>query len=164
MNPRTANLQLVPQTRDDIRTMIESMTPAEKAQLSADWLAHLHASAAVDPWVHGFRLVHRDSDVVVGTCSFKGPPTGGVVEIAYGVAPDQQGRGYATEAARALVAYAFTFSEVRIVRAHTLPESSASQRVLTKCGFRLVGEVVDPEDGPVWRYERAVGDDVPRAV
>jgi len=26
--------------------------------------------------------------------------------------------------------------------------------VLTKCGFRHVADLVDPEDGPVWRWER----------
>ena len=41
-----------------------------------------------------------------------------------------------------------------LVRAHTLAERNASTRVLEKCGFGLVGEVVDPEDGPVWRWER----------
>ena len=135
--------------------MIEAMSPAEKAQLSADWLARFEASTATDPWVHGFHLVHRDSRMHVGTCSFKGPPADGVVEIAYGVTPDQRSKGYATEAARALVAYAFGFGEVRVVRAHTLPDGSASKRVLAKCGFVHVGDVVDPEDGLVCRFERA---------
>ena len=104
--------------------------------------------------MHGFSAVHRDSGVVVGTGSFKGPPAHGMVEIAYGVAPDHRGKGYATEVAEALVAYAFTFGDVRVVRAHTLPESNASKRVLAKCGFEHVGEVVDPEDGLVWRFEK----------
>jgi len=134
--------------------MVERMSASERAQLSADWLARFHASVAEDPWVHGFRLVRRDTGAVVGTCSFKGPPSAGTVEIAYGVSPDQQGKGYATEAALALVAYAFSFAEVRVVRAHTLPDSTASKRVLTKCGFRHVGEVIDPEDGVVSRFER----------
>jgi RimJ/RimL family protein N-acetyltransferase len=155
----TPNLRLVPQTREEIRALIEAMSPSDKAQLSADWLARFHASAAMDPWVHGFRLVHRDGGFV-GTCSFKGPPTDGMVEIAYGVASGEQGKGYATEAARALVAYAFTFRDVRVIRAHTLPEAGASRRVLAKCGFRHVGEVIDPEDGLVWRFEKAVGDEV----
>lgn len=114
--------------------------------------------------MHGFRLVHRYTGTIVGTCSFKGPPTDGAVEIAYGVTLEEQGKGYATEAVRALVAYALAFREVRLIRAHTLPQSSASKRVLAKCGFRYVGEVVDPEDGPVCRFEKTVGDDVPPAA
>ena len=68
--------------------------------------------------------------------------------------PDSEGNGYATEAAQAMVDYAFQNERVLLVRAHTLPESNASTRVLTKCGFRRVGQVVDPDDGPVWRWEK----------
>ena len=135
--------------------MVEAMDPFAKAQLSADWLAQLEASTAADPWMHGFSLVHWASDIVVGKSGFKGPPgADGVVEIAYSVDPDYQGNGYATEAAQAMVAFAFSSGRVRIVRAHTLPESSASTRVLAKCGFRHIGEVIDPEDGLVWRWEK----------
>jgi ribosomal-protein-alanine N-acetyltransferase len=155
-NPlQTKNLKLVPQTLEEVRAMVEAMTPSEKAELSADWLARLHASTSADPWTHGFSLVHRDSDTIVGKGGFKAPPgADGVVEIAYGVGADYQGKGYATEAAEALTAYAFSSGKVRVVRAHTLPESNASTRVLTKCGFRRVGEVIDPEDGLVWRWEK----------
>ena len=135
--------------------MIEGMSPFEKAQLSVAWLAQYEASGASDPWVHGFRLVHRSSGNIVGFCSFKGPPADGVVEIAYGIAPDEQGKGYATEAAQALVAFARSFPEVKVIRAHTLADGAASKRVLEKCGFQCVGEVVDPEDGPVLRFESA---------
>jgi RimJ/RimL family protein N-acetyltransferase len=135
--------------------MVEAMSPADKAQVSAHWLARVHASTPVDPWTLGFSLVHRETDIAIGTCGFKGPPTAdGVVEIAYGVDPDHQGKGYATEAAEALVDFALGDSRVRVVRAHTLPEPNASTRVLTKCGFHYLGEVFDPEDGLVWRWER----------
>jgi len=43
--------------------------------------------------------------------------------------------------------------------AHTLPDSTASQRVLSKCGFRDVGSVIYPEDGLVWRFERERDED-----
>jgi ribosomal-protein-alanine N-acetyltransferase len=151
---QTKNLKLVPQTLEEVRAMVEAMTPSEQAELSADWLAGLHASILVDQWTLGFSLVHRDS-TVVGSCGFKGPPTAdGVVEIAYGVSPDYRGKGYATEAAQSLTDYAFSSGKVRVVRAHTRPEPNASTRVLAKCGFRRIGEVVDPEDGLVWRWER----------
>jgi [ribosomal protein S5]-alanine N-acetyltransferase len=153
---QTNNLTLVLQTRDDVRSQIEQMEPAQKAQLSAAWLALLDGSTSADPWIHGFRLVHRTSGGVIGTCGFKGPPgADGMVEIAYGIAPEHQGKGYATEAAAALVSYAFSNAQVCLVRAHTLPEPNASTRVLTKCGFQHVGEVIDPEDGLVWRWDKS---------
>jgi len=150
----TKTLRLVPQTREEARKQIEQMPPHEKAEVSAAWLALLDGSSLADPWIHGFVLVHRTSGVVVGKCGFKGPPgADGTVEIAYGVAPEHQGKGYATEAAAALVSYAFSHGQVRLVRAHTLPGPNASTRVLMKCGFQRVGEVIDPEDGLVWRWE-----------
>jgi RimJ/RimL family protein N-acetyltransferase len=152
---QTKSLKLVLQTLEEARAEVEAMSPADKAHMSADWLARLHALTAADPWTLGFSLVHRDSDTVVGSAGFKGPPEAdGVVEISYGVNPDQQGKGYATEAAQALTTFAFRSGKVRLVRAHTLPEPNASTRVLAKCGFRRVGEVIDPEDGLVWRWEK----------
>jgi [ribosomal protein S5]-alanine N-acetyltransferase len=145
-------LKLVPRTRDEVRANLNAMDPATRAQISADWWARFEQSAFEDPWIHGFSLLMPDG-TNVGIGSFKGPPTNGVVEIAYAILPQHQGKGYATAAARAMVDYAFKSAEVCTVFAHTLPDGAASQRVLQKAGFRHVGEVVDPEDGLVWRFE-----------
>jgi [ribosomal protein S5]-alanine N-acetyltransferase len=75
------------------------------------------------------------------------------VEIAYSISEPWRGRGFATEAAVALRDFAGCQPEVRCVLAHTLPETGASCRVLTKAGFRWAGEHCDPEDGMVWRWE-----------
>ena len=154
-NLQTKRLKLVPQTIEEVRAMIEGLSSSEKAAMSADWVARFQAATAADPWIHGFSLVLRENDLVVGKGGFKAPPTpDGVVEIAYVVSPDHQGKGYATEGAAALAAYAFDSGQVQVVRAHTLPEPNASTRVLTKCGFRYIGEAIDPEDGLVWRWEK----------
>ena len=154
----TRNLKLVPKTVEDVWAQIAAMSEDQRTEVSPHWLALVHNVTGFDPWVLGFTLVHRVTNVRVGTGGFKGPPDAdGMVEIAYGVAPEHQGRGYATEAAEALVAYAFGNGQVRVVRAHTLPENDASKRVLEKCGFRFVGEVHDPEDGLVWRWEKHQG-------
>ena len=150
----TRRLRLVPKTLAEARAQIDAMNAQQRAQLSSDWLARLD-SATADLWTLGFAIVDRDTNAVVGTCGFKGPPgADGIVEIAYGVTPEQQGKGYATEAAEALVSYAFGTGEVRLVRAHTFDAESASTRVLARCGFKAAGEVFDPEDGLVWRWER----------
>ena len=122
------------------------------------WLSLLAAATHADPWILGFNMLRRDDGVIVGQCGFKGPPNAdGMVEIAYFVEPGWRGNGYATEAAEALTIQASSHDGVRLVRAHTLPERNPSTRVLTKAGFRNVGEVIDPEDGPVWRWERLMG-------
>ena len=105
--------------------------------------------------MHGFSATDGVNGVTIGGCAFKGPPDPeGVVEIAYGVDPVHQGHGYATEASQALIAFAFNSGLVRIIRAHTKPGNVASERVLAKCGFERIGEVIDPDDGLVSRWER----------
>lgn len=154
MNLQTEHLELALQSTEEVLARIRAMSPADQAEISPVWMARLRASTSANPWTHGFAITHRHEGRVIGSCGYKGPPgRDGVVEIAYAVDPEYQGRGYATEAARALVDYAWERQEVRVVVAHTLPEPSASTRVLTRCGFVHVGEVVDPEDGLVWRWE-----------
>ena len=151
----TKRLTLVAQTREHVSAQLEQMPPETRAQVSPAWVTMLESSSACDPWIHGFVVINRTNGVVLGQCGFKGPPgPDGIVEIAYGIAPAEQGKGYATEAAEALVHHAFSNPCVRIVCAHTLPQPNASARVLTKCGFKRVGEVMDPEDGRVWRWEK----------
>jgi RimJ/RimL family protein N-acetyltransferase len=167
----TARLRLLPHSPQNVLALIEGVQQYEQrtglrvadglrefyvsGEVSPAWLDRLRAATVTDLWEHGFAVVHRDDGSVIGTAGFKGPPDeNGMVEIAYGIAPGYQGRGYATEAAAALLAFATGDDRVRLVRAHTLPAANASTRVLTKCGFTRVGEVVDPEDGLVWRWER----------
>jgi RimJ/RimL family protein N-acetyltransferase len=124
-------------------------------EVSPAWLESLRTAKAPDPWSHGFAVVEREGELAIGTAGFKGPPDAdGIVEIAYAIVPSHQGRGYATEAAEGLVAFAFDDRRVRLVRAHTLPTPNASTRVLAKCLFTRVGEITDPDDGLVWRWQR----------
>jgi RimJ/RimL family protein N-acetyltransferase len=86
---------------------------------------------------YGHRLVvERDSGLVVGSIGLFWPPSDGVVEIGYGVVASRRGRGYATEATRALTDFAFTAPGVRVVRAEVELSNPASVRVLEKAGFR----------------------------
>lgn len=167
---QTNTINLLPQTPERLRALLEGSSVFERhfgirvadgvrdlltgPEVSADFLARLNSPAAADPWRDGFAVIHAADNVIIGLCSFTGPPSADeIVEIAYGIAPRYRARGYASEAARALIAYAFASGRVRTVRAHTLPEYNASTSVLLKCDFKLVGEVTHPEDGVVWRWE-----------
>jgi RimJ/RimL family protein N-acetyltransferase len=122
-------------------------------EIAGGTLRYMHASGAAVPWA-GYLAIDPARRLVVGTCAFKGAPDAdGMVEVAYFTFPSHEGRGYATAMARALRDQAATAAAVRLVRAHTLPERNASARILDKLGFRLIGEVVDPEDGVVWRWD-----------
>lgn len=103
-----------------------------------------------DPQAVGWGLwyvVATDPDrLLIGNIGFKGRPSDGRCEIGYSLLPQFQSRGYATEAARALIAWAFGHADVEQVAAETLPELVASIRVMEKCGMRFVGEG-NPEEG-----------------
>ncbi|MEM8680807.1 MAG: GNAT family N-acetyltransferase, partial [Planctomycetota bacterium] len=101
----------------------------------------------------GYFVVETETREVVGSCAFKGPPDDdGVVEIAYFTYPGYEHLGYATAMAVKLLDLASRSSSVKQVIAHTLPQVSASTRVLEKVNMRFVGEVTDPEDGVVWQW------------
>ena len=122
---------------------------------SPEYLAEIQSATAADPWRLGFVVVLEEERIVIGMCGFKGPPDGaGMAEIAYGIAPAWQGKGFATRAAKELIDFARSSGLVAMLRAHTLPEPNASTRVLGKCAFQRIGEVNDPADGLVWRWER----------
>jgi ribosomal-protein-alanine N-acetyltransferase len=108
-----------------------------------------------DWWMHFF--LADGGARLVGSGGFAGPPQNGVVEIGYEIAPEFRDRGFATAAARAMIGKATaSSSRVTTVIAHTLPKQSPSTSVLRRLGFEHVGEVDDPEDGTVWRWELVV--------
>jgi hypothetical protein len=55
--------------------------------------------------------------------------------------------------ARTLISVARSSPDVPQVIAHTLRERNASTSVLRSVGMRFVGEVWDPDDGLVWRWQ-----------
>ena len=106
----------------------------------------------------GYFVVDEATREIVGSCAFKSAPTEeGAVEIAYFTYPGFEGRGYATGMAAKLIELASSSPAVRRIVAHTLPEPNASTRVLERVGMTFVGEVIDPEDGRVWRWQMQTG-------
>ena len=120
-------------------------------------LNQIKTSQISHPWLPYLFLFPPES-VLVGFGGFKSvPDSQRAVEIGYSVAPSYQNQGFATSAARQLLEIAFASKLVDCVFAHTLAERNASTRVLEKCGMTKVSEILDPEDGEVWRWEiRAV--------
>jgi RimJ/RimL family protein N-acetyltransferase len=64
-------------------------------------------------------------------------------ELGFTIATDHQGRGYATEAVRALLEYAFARLELHRVFAFTDRRNVPAQRLFSRLGFRREGELVE---------------------
>jgi [ribosomal protein S5]-alanine N-acetyltransferase len=119
-------------------------------------LNQMKGSQLGNPWLPYLFLSLPDK-ALIGLGGFKSiPDAKRIVEIGYSVAPNYQGRGFATSAASQLIEIAFESKLVDCVCAHTLAESNASTRVLEKCGMIKVSETVDPDVGNVWRWEIAL--------
>jgi RimJ/RimL family protein N-acetyltransferase len=139
----TTRLLLRLWTPDDlaaVRTGVRQ--PSWAADFPADGDREIAEALAVRPeWLDrfGHRMVsERGSGLVVGSIGLFWPPADGVVELGYGIVPSRRGRGYATEATRALAEYACTAPQVHTVSASVELANPASVRVLEKAGFARV--------------------------
>jgi ribosomal-protein-alanine N-acetyltransferase len=63
--------------------------------------------------------------------------------LGYAVAEDKQGNGFATEAVRAVVQYAFTEIKLHRVMANYIPTNEKSGKVLKRAGFVVEGYAHD---------------------
>jgi len=129
------------------------------AQLAPDWphrelhdVLPLQAGAQPDDEPFGiWVMIERETKTVVGDIGFLGPPRDdGTVEIGYSVVADRRRRGYATEAADALAAWALGDDRVHAIVAGCEKGNGASIRTLEKVGFWRTGET---EGQLRWRLE-----------
>jgi [ribosomal protein S5]-alanine N-acetyltransferase len=112
-------------------------------------------NAAFAKWSRA--IVHTADNIVIGDSGFKSlPDKTGSVEIGYGIVPAYRNRGFALEAASALVDWAFRHAEVRQITAECLEDNEASKRVLEKLGMQFT-ETQSSNQGPLlkWRLVRS---------
>ncbi|MBI3648850.1 MAG: GNAT family N-acetyltransferase [Actinobacteria bacterium] len=107
-------------------------------------------------WVQ-LSVTERETGRLVGDVGLS-PAEGeaGVIKVGYTMAPAFQGRGYATEAVGALVAYAFERLGADVVRAYASADNLPSILVAEKVGMRLVERFEHRYGDEVWfgvRYE-----------
>jgi RimJ/RimL family protein N-acetyltransferase len=87
------------------------------------------------------------------------------LEIGYWLRYDATGRGYATEAARAMLGLAIAMPEINTIEVHCDPRNTASAAVPQRLGFRLMRPGSEPdrtlpdnEAGMLWAYDLRNGD------
>jgi len=87
-----------------------------------------------------FGVFERGGEEMVGVCILKDQEVDGdfLPEIGYRIKTDHQGKGYATEAARALRVHAFETIGLDFVVSLIVSENEPSQRVAVKNGMTRV--------------------------
>ena len=93
-------------------------------------------------------LFRLSDDAHVGCAGLRPVPgSAGTLELGFHLRPEHWGQGYATEAGRAVVGYAFTTAAARTLVAGHHPDNDASRRVLLRLGFRHTGDELYPPTG-----------------
>lgn len=82
------------------------------------------------------------------------PELNGEVEIGYGISEEYRNKGYVTEAAKAVVQFAFEQVGQDVLVAIVKPENVESRRVIEKLGFSKCGvRMVPDENNQVCEFE-----------
>lgn len=142
----TERLFLIPLQPDGMRALLARTTDPELVGPYTEMLSLSLRHPEQWIWYTAWGLYQNDSGDFVGDLCFKGLPKNGQPEIGYGISPEFQGQGYATEAVRAACRWALAQPGVAVVEAEIEPANAASQAVLRKVGFVPTGTV--GKEGP----------------
>jgi RimJ/RimL family protein N-acetyltransferase len=145
----TRSLLLRPFARSDV----EAMLAMSQEDCARKWLPsqvyrdEAHAAAAVDWLIRQFDLqmtpmtnafvfgvADKATGRLIGHVGLS--PLFDGVEVGFGIARSEQGKGYATEAVSRACAWGFERFSLLAILGVTDAENAASQRVLRRCGFR----------------------------
>jgi RimJ/RimL family protein N-acetyltransferase len=126
--------------------------PPYMAEALPDVRERLRRHPEEAPW-WTWLLVREDTGEAVGGVALGGPPdAAGRVLVGYAVYPEQEGQGFATEAVRAMIGWAFRQPGVREVRALAPVWNTPALRVAENVGMRPVASDEDDDVGEVLVY------------
>lgn len=165
----TARLQLALPTAGDALAILEIAGDRRTVKRNpSDLLADLYeAQDLVERWIRHWRdrtfgywcVREAGRPRVVGYCRLKTMTVKGlpVLNLIYRFAPDVWGRGYATEAASAAIAWAGEYQPSTPITARVRPDNIASKNVALKVGLRRDSDLDDDgEDGPDLAYTNRI--------
>lgn len=130
---------------EDAREVVAIANDRRIAEMTAN-LPHPYAEKDAENWIanawsgadHPFLITLKSDGALIGATGFVMPELGDP-EIGYWLGTAHWGRGYATEAARAVVDHLFADRGAAAVAARARVVNPASRRVIEKCGFQWIG-------------------------
>ena len=146
MFARTERLLLRPGWAEDAPALARAIADEQVVRnlATAPWPfalqdAEAFLAAPRDPAMPSFLITERTEGAprIVGACGLGRRPSG-AVEMGYWIARPHWGKGFATEASRALIDIARTLKLPRLEASHFI-DNPASGRVLEKLGFVATG-------------------------
>ncbi len=127
--------------QSDPDTMRYIRPPEPDREVVRERVNTLEQYGAAYPGLGSKMVIWKETQALVATCVLRHVDyqPENELELGYIIMPEFRGLGLATEITRALAAYAFTRFAAPYVVAVTDPDNLASQKVLLKCGFQVVG-------------------------
>ncbi len=124
--------------------------------------------------LYPFAIIQKADGLLCGTMSLGVNKQHSRGELAYWVGKPFWGKGYATEAARFVLRFAFTEISLNRVAAHHFVENPASGKVMKKLGMKFEGRFLqhykkwdtfhDTDHYAILKSDFSVGDFAPRSV
>lgn len=145
MKIQTERLNIHLADDDEMQELIAKESNADLRRAYTEMLTLSQEKPDYREW-YAVWLIDLSSGERIGDACFKGLSTEGVTEIGYGIRREYWGKGYMTEAVKAMTQWAFDRPGVRQIEAETEADNLASQKVLIHAGFKPTG--TNGEEGP----------------
>lgn len=148
---KTKRLLISPMSDEEMRQLIIETPIIELKQAYQEMLDGCLKNPEHRLWYTAWKISLKENKQLIGSAGFKGSANKYSVEIGYGIDEEFEGNGYATEATKALIDWAFGQEGIYFIEAETDSDNRASQRILEKLSFKPDGE---GEEGPRFVLEK----------
>ena len=133
-------IRIYPASQEQMEKFIASETDEELKKAYREMLEGCLAHPGQWDW-YAMWMIEKADGSHIGDLCFKGIESGNNPEIGYGILKEYRGQGFATEAVKLALKWAFRHQGIKAVTAEAEPDNVASQRVLMRCGFCPNGEI-----------------------
>ena len=125
-------VRIYPANRQQMETAIASAKDPELKKAYTEMLEGCLKYPEKWDW-YAMWMIENEDGIHIGDLCFKGYEDGKNPEVGYGINDEFQGRGYATEATKLALEWAFSQSGVMAVEAETAANQPLHRRVIIVC-------------------------------
>ncbi|WP_239445686.1 GNAT family N-acetyltransferase [Vibrio nigripulchritudo] len=155
---KTDRLTIRPVVPEDKEDLLSYLSNPNVAQYLPDGI---YDEAKVDAWLEeqletspvAYSLIENKSGTAIGHIHFHPTLNDYTYEIGWVIHPDSQKKGYAFEAAKALMEHGFAKMNIQRIVATCQPENTASYQLMEKLGMRREGhfkQCIQRSNGEWW--------------
>lgn len=126
---------------DVVRYLISLPYPYTESH-AKEWISHQNENFIQDR-IYDFAIIDKSDEKIMGTISLTNNQKHKNGSISYMIGKDYWNKGYATEALKAIIEYAFSMKGYHKVYAEHFEDNKSSGRVMQKAGMGFEGEKID---------------------